>query len=626
MRRLMKYLITAAAVALVMAGCSSESGEVAEGGDEITATTAYVENPPVYPSEPLPEGLVWETNNEDPVYASSEAKPGGTFRTFMQAYPLNLRLVGPDSNSSFVAYLRANILSLTTLHPNTHNPIPQLATHWAYGKDGKTVYYKLDPEARWSDGRPVVADDYLFTIEFMRSKFIVDPWYNDYYTKEIIEVKKYDDYTISVTGGTVKPEVDRHLYYGLAPMPRHFHKLDEKWVTDYNWRVEPVTGPYVISKIKKGKYVEFSRVENWWGRERRYFKNLFNVDKVRIDVIRDMDTAYRHFIKGDLDAFPVILPEFWHDKAKGELYDKGYIHKIWFYNDMPQSAYGMYLNQDTPLLRDINIRYGLAHSINIEKMINTILRGDYERLHNMHTGYGEYTNTKIRAREFDLDKADSYFRRAGFAERGADGIRVNKEGRRLSFKVTYGAAHHTNRLVFLKEEAKKAGVELVLEQLDGAAAFKKVSEKQHEIAWTGWGTSLRPKYWEHFHSENAHIPQTNNITNTDNPEMDALIERYRTETHDAAAIARDLQEKIHEQGAVITTYMVPYTREAYWRWLKLPEVPGTRWTEQVFDPFTGLFWIDPEEKERTLAAKKAGEAFEPVTIVDKTYKVNYGSD
>lgn len=623
MRVSLHYLISGIIILLLAGACSQDSQETTAEEPKIEGDTVYVENPPIYPSEPLPEGLVWETNNDDPIYASPDAKPGGIFSTFMLAFPMNLRLVGPDSNSSFVGYLRANQLSLTGLHPNTHKPIPQLATHWAYDKDEKTVYYKLDPEARWSDGKPVVADDYLFTLEFMRSKFIVDPWSNDHYTKEILEVKKYDDHTISITGATPKPVVDRHYYYGIAPTPRHFHKLDENWVTNYNWRVEPVTGPYIITKIKKGKFVEFSRVDNWWGREQRYFKNLFNVDKVRIDVIRDAETAYRHFLKGELDAFTIILPEFWHDKAKGEFYDKGYIHKIWFYNDMPQPSYAMYLNQDAGALGDINVRYGLAHSMNIEKLLKTILRGDYERLHSINTGYGEYTNTSLKAREFDLEKADYYFKKAGWSQRGPDGIRV-KDGNRLSFKVTYGAPHHTDRLVFLKEEAKKAGVELVLEQLDASAAFKRTIEKQHEIAWTGFSTGFRPAYWDYYHSENAHKPQTNNITNTDDPEMDELTMRYRTETGDAAALSRRIQEEIHERGAVIPTYMVPYTREAYWRWLKLPAVPGTRWTEQIFDPFGGLFWIDSEEKERTLAAKKAGKVFEPVTIIDTTYKVNYG--
>ncbi len=69
------------------------------------------------------------------------------------------------------------------VHPNTEEPVPSLATHWAFDKDGKTMYFKLNKNAKWSDDTPVTADDYIYTLEFMRSKHIQAPWYNDFYTK-----------------------------------------------------------------------------------------------------------------------------------------------------------------------------------------------------------------------------------------------------------------------------------------------------------------------------------------------------------------------------------------------------------------------------------------------------------
>ncbi len=51
---------------------------------------------------------------------------------------------------------------------------------WSMQPDQKTIYFKLDPDARWSDGRPITADDYVFTWKMMQSKYIVDPFYNTY--------------------------------------------------------------------------------------------------------------------------------------------------------------------------------------------------------------------------------------------------------------------------------------------------------------------------------------------------------------------------------------------------------------------------------------------------------------
>ena len=612
---------------VILAGCSSEENENSQENTEAIA----VDNLPDYPVSPLPEGLVWETNNEDPVFASPEAKKGGTFNTFIPSFPLNIRSVGPDSNGAFSTHISENTFSLTAFHPNTHNPIPLLATHWSYDTDGKTVYYKLNQNAKWSDGEKVTADDYMFTLEFMRSEHIVSPWYNDHYTNEILEVKKYDDYTISVTGARALPEIDIHHYYELYPIPRHFHKLDENWVRDYDWKIEPNTGPYQITEVNNGKYVEFTLKEDWWGKDLKYFKNRFNINKIRFTVIREMETAFQHFVKGELDAFPLILPNYWHDKSNINEFEEGYIHKIWFYLDQSQPSIGLYLNLDFDMFKDINVRLGIAHSIDMEKVLSTVFRGDYLRLHNMFTGYGEYTNPNIRAREFDLEKADDYFNKAGWDERGPDGIRV-KDGQRLSATITYGSSTYNDRLIVIKEEAKKAGIEFQLELLDSSTSFKKLLEKKHEMAFMGWSTGIRPQYWSQYHSDNAHIPQTNNITNTDDPKLDVLIDKYKISQNadERAELSRQIQQFLHNHAMHIPMYMVPYDRTGYWRWMKFPETPATKWSVGVFGLFGdtpnlgsagGLIWIDEDVKQETLEAMKSGKTFEPVTIIDETYRI-----
>ena len=412
----------------------------------------------------LPANLHWQTNDTDPVFADPNAKRGGRFRTFMTSFPPTLRLVGPDSNSGFVQYLRANDLGLVNQHPNTLNPIPELATHWAFDPDGRTVYFRLDPAARWSDGVPVTADDYVFALQFMRSPYIIAPWYNNYYTEIITDVIKYDDYTIGVREAKAKPPNELLFDVAINPVPKHFHKLDKNWVENYNWLTEPNTGPYQISEIRKGQYIEFKRKDNWWANDKKYFRYRFNVEYVRIKVIRDLNVAYNYFVKGELDTFPLVMPRFWYKKAQGPVYDNGYIGRIKFYNDVPQPAQGLFLNEDDPILADRNVRYGLAYSMNFDKVLKTVLRGDYERKQTENEGYGDYSNRAIRARPFDLEQANEYFCKAGWCNRGPDGVRI-KDGQRLSLRISYSNDDHTGRLVVLKEEALKAGVELTLQLL-----------------------------------------------------------------------------------------------------------------------------------------------------------------
>ena len=581
----------------------------------------------------LPSNLTWLTNDEDPVFASPEALKGGTLRSVLLSFPLTLRYVGPDSNGGFRSAVLGNQMSPVVTHPNTYRLIPSLATHWAYSDDNKTMFFRLNAQARWSDGKPVTPEDFAFTLEFMRSKDIVAPWYNTYYSDEIGEVVIYDEHTFSVSSTKPRPRNELHSHVSLNPTPRHFYKDLTGFVRNYNWKVAPNTGPYQITDIRKGKSITFSRKKDWWAQDLKYYKNRFNVNRVKYTVIRDMNLAWEHFKKGNLDVFGITQPIYWHEKATGDIFDQGYVHKLWFYNESPQYSSGLWLNQDNPILQDYNVRLGLAYSFNIEKVNQQVLRGDYERKQSIHTGFGEFTNPHIRAREFDLDKANQYFEKAGWGERGGDGIRI-KDGQRLSLTVTYGVDDHTPRLVVLKEEFKRAGVELNLRKMDSAASFKSALEKNHEIWWGALGGGRWPQYWGQFHSLNAHKAQTNNLTNTDDPEMDRLIEAYRSAmfTEDRVSLAHQIQQLIHDQSAWIPSLDVPYERVAYWRWIRLPEVPGTRIGGTGVSPFDyngtfdtsdgGLFWIDTETKKETLSARKKDINFTPVTRIDDTFKVN----
>lgn len=598
----------------------------ATSGEDLIATsgdTHLVANPPAYDSEPLPEGLEWVTNEDDPVFASPEAQRGGAYNDFMISFPLTLRTIGPDANGAFANYLQPNNqISLVEVHPDTLEFVPYLATHWAFHPDGRTVSYRINPDAEWSDGEPILADDFLFTWDLANSEFTLAPFYQDYFGNEVLKVTKHDNYTISIEGAAAKPRNELLFYYAIWPTPRHFHVLDEKWIEEYNWKIEPNAGPYQISTVANGRYIEFSRKDDWWGDQLKYMKNRYNPDTVRYTVIRDVNVAWEYFVRGELDAFPIILPNYFHDKAIGEPFDNGWIHRIKFFTDSPQPSQGMWLNMDDPILADQNVRLGLHHAMNVDLMLSSVLRGDYERLRMHYDGYWDYSHPDIQPRKFDLDKAGEHFDLAGWTEYGADGIRV-KDGERLALTVLYSTQEHSARLVVLREEAKKAGVELNLQLTDSSSAFRQILEKQHQIGWMAFNTNPWPSPWQHYHSENAHSPQTNNITNTDDAELDALIDAYdvATDRESRVRLAHEIQQMMHDIAMFIPMYKVPYTREAYWRWLQLPDHYATRTTETIFEPMMeGLFWIDEETKQETLVAKDEGTAFEPVYIEDMSWR------
>ena len=626
-RNILRILVLFLVIVITSPGCGDSEGTKAGAEENFRTSDEGVAHTP-FPAERtfevLPENIQWLTNTTDPVFASPEAEKGGLFRAALSSFPMTFRVVGPDSNGSFRSAILDNQLSLINIHPNTKNIIPELATHWAFDPDKKTMYFKLDPDARWSDGRPVTGWDFAYTLTFMRSEHIIAPWYNDYYSREIEKVMVYDDHTIGVKSTKAVP--DLHLKLGISPVPAHFfHPLKEGFTSQYNWAVVPNTGAYQISEFKKGRYIRFARKHNWWAKDRQYFKNRFNVDTVQYSVIRDFNLQWEYFKKGELETFGLVQPKYWYDKSRTRVIENGYVHRIWFFNDMPRPGLGMWLNQDKKIFSEKYMRLAFAHAMNIEKVIEKVLRGDYFRLAQPFFGYGEYTDYTISPRQYDIKKVESLMTEQGW-KRGDDGI-WEKEGRRFSVKVTYGYADHMPRLAVLKEEARRAGIELNLEKLDPSAMFKKFLEKQHDVAWMGWSTSMRPSFWQGWHSDNAHKPQTNNITNTDDPELDALIDRYREslDEQERIRLSHAIQNKIHDICAYVPTFMVPYVRIAYWRWLRLPEGHGTRMSQDLFDPFSstvgGLFWLDQDVFLQTISAMKQDILLPPKTIRDTRFKV-----
>lgn len=577
----------------------------------------------------LPKDIDWQTADpkKEGLIASPEAQVGGTIHSYFSSFPLTLRQVGPDSNGSFRGLMDDNDFGLVTMHPNTQKWLPSIASHWAFDKNGRTVFYKLDPSVTWSDGKKVTADDFLFTLAFYRSPHIVAPWYNQYYSDEMEAVQKFtDDKGAEIVAVTLpNPKPDLLYYTNIGPMPKHFYKLDKDFIKTYNWKPKPTTGPYYISKVKKGKTITFKRNAKWWGWEKDFYKNRYNIKKIQLQVIRDDNTAFEFFLKGKLDFFTMNFPDLWHERSKTKEFENGYIHKLWFYNDMPRSDYVLTLNKEAEIFKDKKVREALHYAMNVEKVITKVLRSDYQRLQGISRGFQGYTNSKIKARPFDIEKASALLDAAGWTKRGPDGIRI-KDGRRLETTLIYRSSSFTNRVVVLREEAKKAGFDIKLQLMDASAGWKFLQEKKAELAMVGWSTFFRPQYFSLYHSSNAHKTQTNNLANVADPELDKLIESYRASTSEPERqeLAKKIQKWVHDDAIQIPLFEVPYFRIGYWAWLQFPKPPATKHSDgfQMFGESTGgMMWMNPELKKTVKKASKSGKKLEAKTIIDESYKI-----
>lgn len=576
----------------------------------------------------LPEDLNWETNWDEPEIGSDEAKKGGVFHFFFEGlgFPDTLRVVGPKSNNSFRSehwdYVE---MGMVELHPETGAIIPGIADRWAVAEDRQTVYFHIDETATYSDGVPVESDDICMAFFIRLSPYANDPWAKKYYSEQFLNLTRFDKQTYSITLSTPKPIAA--YYASIGPSPRHhYREMGPDFEQRYNWRPRPTTGGYVIREedILKGRSIAVSRVKDWWAKDRKYNRNRMNADKIIYKLVRDPGKALELFKRGNIDFMPLNGPKTWYEKTEFDAVFNGYLHKATFYNVYPRVPRGLYINCSRPLLNNRDIRIGLQYATNFQKMIDFDFRGDVVRLNTFTDGFGHFSNKDIVARDFSVEKAAEYFAKAGFTERGEDGVLKNDEGQRLSFTITYPRSPMTSIIMTrLKEEAIKAGVEYKLEAMESQAAFAKTQDKKHEICFAGWGVMPPfPRYVGIWHSSNAYEkgtktpkPMTNNISVYADPEMDMLAQGIRdaTSEDEIAAKTYRAEEILHRDAPWIPGYAVPFERCGYWRWMRWPEGFNVR---QIRDLHSShVFWIDEEIKEETQRAMRTGETFPEQNLI-----------
>lgn len=590
----------------------------------------------ILPKESLDPTLIWEEGMNEPEVGDPAAKKGGTVNLFSDtAYPDTFRPFGPNSNNSFRGVLYDDFeFGLIGLHPATGKVIPGLADRWAIGKDGRTVYYHLNPKASYSDGVKVRTIDFIVNIFLRTSEYSDSVFYSDFYRENVSKISLIGDDIIAITLPSPRPILP---YYAAAvtPAPSHFYsEFGPNYVENYQWRIPPTTGAYTVlpEGVIRGRQVTLQRVKNWWAKDNKYVKYAFNADFIVHNIIGQESKVIELFRVGQLDMMAVNRPELFHDRMEIAEVHKGYIEKATFYNLYPRVPTGFFLNVAIPPFNNKNIRIGFQYAMNIQGIIESVYRGDFQRLNTYASGYGRYSNPCIQARPYNPEKARKAFYEAGYTRTDKEGYLCTPQGKRLSIEVCYGTGSpiFATAMSKLKEDAKKCGVELQLDALDSTVFFRKVIEKRHQSAWWGWGFSPPiPSLHQGFHScfaldgKGKPKPNTNNICSFASEEMDqALLEERNANTEEEAEQAsHKIQQIIHNEALWIPGWTAEFVRVAYWRWIRWPNSATTKFcAPRYYDTITSyLYWVDEEMKKETLEAKHSGKSFREV---DAVYPLN----
>jgi microcin C transport system substrate-binding protein len=180
-----------------------------------------------------------------------------------------------------------------------------LAEAFAFPEDFGSVSFRLRPEARWDDGRPVTADDVIYSFEVLKEH---SPTYAFYY-KNVEKAEKLGErevrFTFGETGNRELPQImgqllvlPKHWWEGIGPGGR---KRDVTQTT-----LEPPlgSGPYRLKSFEAVRTASYERVKDYWGIGLNVNIGQNNFDEIRYEYFRDATVLLEAF-KGDRIDFRV---------------------------------------------------------------------------------------------------------------------------------------------------------------------------------------------------------------------------------------------------------------------------------------------------------------------------------
>ncbi len=551
-------------------------------------------------------GEGWETRMTFPAIGSADAVKGGRITMRLVSWPATLRLAGKDYNLTF--NYRARDLcqeGLLMVHPITLEYIPRLATHWKVSEDQMTFTFRINPEARWSDGKEVTSADVLATFAMHMDERLLFPSDQLVYGKLNPPVAK-SKYIVEVTAKELNWR--NLLYFGssMAIFPAHEISIPgDEYLEKYQNKYTAVTGPYTLrdDDVVMNKSLTLTRRDDWWAKDNPAWTGAYNFDEYHFVVVQDDNLAFEKAKKGELDYLWVNRSQWWVEElvpSKVEPLKRGLIQKQKFYNDAPIGTSGEALNTTRPPLDDVRMRKALAYLYNRELFIDELFFNEYGALQSYWQG-GTYQNMENEPIHYDPFAAVELLEEMGWKERDGEGFLV-KDGERLSFELIYRSKGSERHLTQFQSDCRQAGIELNLKLIDPATHWQNMRQRKYDIASAAWGALVFPNPETSFHGKMAATVDNNNVTAFSDPRVDELCDEYDVEmdVQRRAEIIRKIDGIVYAAHPYALGWFSPCQRVMYWNKFSQPNFGVWRTNDR--EDMMYSWWIDPAKKAALEAA------------------------
>ena len=509
--------------------------------------------------------------------------------------------------------------------------------------DRMSMVYHINRNAKFSDGHPVTADDFVFSFDLLK-----DPEYHPIskqYFKDIKSITKINSHEVMYTFGMYNQELP--LITGqMTIFPKHVYGIkDKSFGSDFD-EIAVGSGPYKIKSFEFGKHITFEKNKNWWGKNLAINKGRYNFDKVTWKIYLDPVAMREGFKGGDFDAHMVNSSRDWALDFKGDFVKKKYYIRGTFPHTRVAGMQGFVMNQRNPIFLSRKIRAAVAMVFDFQWSNKNLFYGQYTRnecyfdnnpemrarglpnrevkaiLEKLREKHGssfvpKTTLTKpvgAPGQGQSLDKnikvANSLFDSIGWLM-GVDGIR-SKNGKRMTIKLVLNSPLFQRIVEPYKNNLKKIGVELDIKVVQIAKYEEILRNFNFDMIVANYPQSRSPGNEQRsmWSSEAESTPGSRNYMGVKNPAVDELINTIveAKSRKDLINYIQAMDRILTHQFYIVPNWYIPYDRIVYWNKFSRPKINASQ--SIIINNILEWWWLDQNKATTLKKARDSGSSLQ----------------
>jgi peptide/nickel transport system substrate-binding protein len=514
---------------------------------------------------------------------------------------LNPLIYKGDSASGVREYVYESLMARGSDEPFTLHGL--IAETIDMPEDRSSVTFVIRPEARFSNGTPITADDVLFSQDLLKNRGW--PFMRTTYAQVTSAVKLGERQVRFEFGASGNQELP--LLMGLMPILPKSATNPETF--EQTSMTAPIgSGPYLVARADAGRTLIYKKNPDWWARNLPLMRGRYNFDEIRNDYFRDSSSLFEAFKSGQLDVLAEEDPTRWATGYALPAVNDGRIAKAEFTTALPSGMSAFVFNTRRPLFSDARVRAALIKVFDGE-WVNTAL---YAGLYRRTQSYFDRSDLSSAGRPMDEEErrllapfpgavtpaiadgsatlpktsgtganrdnqiaALKLLREAGYQLR--DGKLVDTTGTSVKFEVLITSQRQARLLLNYVRALEAIGITLAIREVDSAQYEARLKSYDFDMTQTYWNSSLSPgnEQWNRWGSASASTEGQRNYAGVKNPAVDAMIEamvRARNATTFRSAV-RAFDRLLRSGDYVIPLFHPPKIWIAHWARIKGPDTP-----------------------------------------------------